>query len=49
MNLPQRWHQKWQEFKDSLNESHIRVKEGSDELIWSLRMENTLQRSGTSS
>ena len=35
MDLPHRWHKKWYNFRDALIESHIRIKEGSDELIWS--------------
>lgn len=34
LNLPQRWHQEWQSYKEALIESHIRIKEGLDELIW---------------
>eukprot|EP00253_Pinus_taeda_P004922 PITA_04922 len=35
LNLPPRWHQSWQTFKEALIESHIRIIEGQDELIWS--------------
>lgn len=35
MNLPPQWHQAWNSFREALTESHIRITEGSDELIWS--------------
>eukprot|EP00253_Pinus_taeda_P010038 PITA_10038 len=35
LNLPHRWHQEWQNFREDLIESYIRIKEGLDELIWS--------------
>lgn len=35
MDLPHRWHREWQNFREALIESHIRIKEGPDELIWS--------------
>jgi len=34
LNLPQCWHQEWNDYTTNLLESHIRIKEGSDELIW---------------
>jgi len=34
LNLPQRWHLAWREFCEALIESHIRIIEGPDELIW---------------
>lgn len=35
LELPHRWHQEWQDFRSALHESHIKIKEGQDELIWS--------------
>eukprot|EP00253_Pinus_taeda_P006377 PITA_06377 len=34
INLPPRWHQEWQEFITALAESHLKIKEGPDELVW---------------
>jgi len=34
LNLPQRWHITWKEYCSALTESHIRIVEGPDELIW---------------
>eukprot|EP00253_Pinus_taeda_P014295 PITA_14295 len=34
LDLPQHWHQEWHEYITALSESHIRIKEGPDELIW---------------
>lgn len=34
LNLPPRWHQAWQTYREALIESHIRIIEGPDELIW---------------
>jgi len=34
INLPQCWHHEWRDFITTLQESHIRIKEGSDKLIW---------------
>eukprot|EP00253_Pinus_taeda_P004952 PITA_04952 len=35
LNIPPQWHQAWLSFREALTESHIRITEGSDELIWS--------------
>eukprot|EP00253_Pinus_taeda_P009046 PITA_09046 len=35
MNLPHRWHQEWKDYYATLTESHIRIRDGPDELIWS--------------
>eukprot|EP00253_Pinus_taeda_P033720 PITA_33720 len=35
VNLPHRWHQEWQNYREALIESHMRIREGPDELIWS--------------
>lgn len=36
LNLPQRWHDAWSEYCAALMESHVRISEGSDEIIWHL-------------
>lgn len=35
LDLPPRWHLEWQDYISVLTESHIRIKEGPDELVWS--------------
>eukprot|EP00253_Pinus_taeda_P033507 PITA_33507 len=35
LNLPLRWHQDWKEYYAALSESHIRIRDGTDELVWS--------------
>lgn len=30
------WHREWQDYINALSESHIRIKEGPDKLVWSL-------------
>eukprot|EP00253_Pinus_taeda_P004035 PITA_04035 len=35
LSIPLQWHQAWESFREALKESHIRIKEGQDELIWS--------------
>eukprot|EP00253_Pinus_taeda_P004659 PITA_04659 len=35
LNLPLQWHQAWESYREALKESHIRITEGQDELIWS--------------
>eukprot|EP00253_Pinus_taeda_P008313 PITA_08313 len=35
LNLPLQWHQAWESYREALTESHIRITEGQDELIWS--------------
>ena len=34
LELPPCWHQEWHEYISALSESHIRIKEGPDKLIW---------------
>eukprot|EP00253_Pinus_taeda_P012119 PITA_12119 len=34
LDLPPQWHQEWNEYINALTESHIRIKQGPDELIW---------------
>eukprot|EP00253_Pinus_taeda_P020087 PITA_20087 len=34
LDLPPQWHQEWSEYILALSESHIRIKQGPDELIW---------------
>lgn len=34
LNLPRRWHPAWRAYIEALHESHIRISEGQDELIW---------------
>eukprot|EP00253_Pinus_taeda_P012058 PITA_12058 len=34
LDLPLQWHQEWNEYISALTESHIRIKQGPDELIW---------------
>eukprot|EP00253_Pinus_taeda_P014695 PITA_14695 len=34
INIPPLWHQDWLEYINVLSESHIRIKQGQDELIW---------------
>lgn len=34
LNLPRRWHTTWGAYRDALTESHIRISEGPDELVW---------------
>eukprot|EP00253_Pinus_taeda_P017857 PITA_17857 len=36
LNLPNRWHPAWRAYREALQESHIRITEGQDELIWNL-------------
>jgi len=36
LNLPPCWHQEWHEYIATLSKSHIRIKEGLDELVWCL-------------
>jgi len=33
INLPPHWHQEWTDYINSLSKSHIRIKQGPDELI----------------
>lgn len=35
INLPSRWHQELNEYISMISASHIRIKEGSNELVWS--------------
>eukprot|EP00253_Pinus_taeda_P011269 PITA_11269 len=34
LNLPRRWHAVWKDYRAALIESHIRIIEGPDELVW---------------
>eukprot|EP00253_Pinus_taeda_P006893 PITA_06893 len=34
LDLPPQWHQEWRDYTNALAESHIRIKQGPDELIW---------------
>ena len=34
INIPPLWHQEWLTYISALSESHIRIKQGHDELIW---------------
>jgi len=34
IDIPPQWHQEWGEFIHALSESHIRIKQGPDELVW---------------
>lgn len=34
INLPPHWHHEWTDYINALSESHIRIKQGPDELIW---------------
>lgn len=34
LNLPLEWHQIWEDYTIALSESHIRIKEGPDEVMW---------------
>ena len=34
INLPSHWHQDWTDYISALTESHIRIKQGPDKLIW---------------
>eukprot|EP00253_Pinus_taeda_P012843 PITA_12843 len=34
LDLPPQWHMEWDNFISALSESHIRIKQGSDELVW---------------
>eukprot|EP00253_Pinus_taeda_P027180 PITA_27180 len=34
LNLPIHWHQEWAQYIEALTDSHIRIKQGPDELIW---------------
>jgi len=34
LDLPPQWHMKWDNFISALTKSHIRIKQGSDELVW---------------
>lgn len=34
LDLPPQWHLEWDNFITALTESHIRVKQGEDELVW---------------
>eukprot|EP00253_Pinus_taeda_P030603 PITA_30603 len=36
LDLPPQWHREWSKYVHELNESHIRIKQGSDELVWCL-------------
>jgi len=36
LHIPQQWEQQWVEYKAALTESHIRIVEGEDEIIWAL-------------
>eukprot|EP00253_Pinus_taeda_P030670 PITA_30670 len=35
LDLPPQWHQEWEQYIMALSESHIRIKQGQDELVWS--------------
>lgn len=34
LNIPQIWHHRWETYLSALVESHIRITEGDDELVW---------------
>lgn len=34
LQIPQQWQQHWKEYIEALTESHNRIQEGGDELIW---------------
>eukprot|EP00253_Pinus_taeda_P005682 PITA_05682 len=34
LNLPLVWHQNWEDYTSALSESHIRIKDGPNELMW---------------
>lgn len=34
LDLPPQWHQEWNDYITALSESHIRIKQGPNELIW---------------
>lgn len=34
--LPRQWHQSWHTYTSALQESHIRLREGEDEIIWAI-------------
>eukprot|EP00253_Pinus_taeda_P014598 PITA_14598 len=34
LDLPVQWHQEWDHYTMALSDSHIRIKQGPDELIW---------------
>eukprot|EP00253_Pinus_taeda_P008490 PITA_08490 len=35
LNLPLRWHQDWKDYCAAMSESHIRIRDGTNELLWS--------------
>jgi len=32
--IPQQWHHHWEDYTATLTESHVRITEGEDEIIW---------------
>lgn len=36
LDLPPQWRQEWLEYTTALSESHIRIKQGTDEIVWCL-------------
>lgn len=36
LDISLQWHREWQDYINALSESHIRIKEGPDKLVWSL-------------